>query len=293
METAPFCAESADVAATRQRAFLRLHRWQLILVVTAAAVTTVPDFWDLDINPNGLVAAVLFGTSLVLRTVAGQRGDEEGWYSARKASESAKSLCYRYAFGATGMEQALPEADAESRFHDEFAPLGADVLIEENHARSRGYSEISDEMRLMRTLPFDELRDRYFTDRLEDQELWFSTRSAYHLRRSRLWLALMLAAEVGGVVFGILYAALGTEKYSFEGAVGLMSALAAAFLAWSQIRQHSTLAGAYREEAVDLRAFARRLPRVEEREWPAFVADVEASLLAEHSRWQSLIGFGR
>ena len=44
-----------------------------------------------------------------------------------------------------------------------------------------------------------------------------------------------------------------------------LSALAAAFIAWSQLRQHGLLAGIYQAQAVQMRDFARTLNEVTSR----------------------------
>ncbi|BDZ47087.1 DUF4231 domain-containing protein [Naasia aerilata] len=291
MELAPFCAEADAAAAWHQRRFFRIHLLQLVLVVAAAVVAAVPIPGTTQLV-LGVLAAVFFGVSLVLRVVMAQWNDESGWYAARRAAESAKSLCYRYAFGATDFERSRAEEEVEKRFIEEFGTLGADVLLVDEAPRGDDYSEVTEEMRRARALEFESLRRRYFGERIEDQERWFSSRAVHHLRRSRRWITFMLIAEVAGLALAVLKAT-GQVPIDLGGFVGVMSALAAAFLAWTQLRQHSTLAASYRAQAVALRAYGRRLALLSEEEWPGFVAAVEGSLTAEHSRWQSLLGFGR
>lgn len=299
MDLAPFRSEADATARRHQRRFLLAHLVQLTLLVSAAGVAAVPPEWlagllteeDVPQRVIGTVTAVLFGTTLIVRVVMAQFGDEAGWYAARRAAENTASLCYRYAFGAPELERSRPDDEVDRRFLDEFASLGTDILVEEQIDRHGDYSEITEDMRRTRRLGFAEAKERYFTERLEDQERWFSDRSRRHHGRSRRWLTLMLVAELSGLVCAILAASLPDSR--FIGVVGLLSALAAAFLAWAQLRQHSMLAASYRSQAVALKGFGARLPLVTEGEWPEFVAAVEGSLTAEHTRWQSLIGYGR
>jgi conflict system pore-forming effector with SLATT domain len=288
MEIAPFVHDAGIAAARQQRAFLWTNRIQLGLVLLAAAFG-VASFGNADVDWSGVVAATFLGVSLLLRVVMMQRGDERAWFTARQAAEVSKSLCFQYAFGATGFERSLPPIKAEEEFIEQFGDLGRDVLLEQSMARTDGYSEVTDDMRAMRSAPFEEAKHAYFELRIRDQERWYSTKGAFHLRRTRIWTTLMLIAQVLGMFFAILKAVSFLDG-PFGGLVGLMSALAAAFLAWSQLRQHSSLSSTYQNQAVILRDFGRRLPLVTESKWPSFVTQVENSLITEHNRWQGLQG---
>lgn len=284
MKLAPFVQDAGAVAAAQQRTFLRLNLLQLALIVLAAIaaatswVTARP-----AVDWSGIIAAGFFGIGLLLRIVMMQRKDEDAWYSARNAAEVSKSLCFQYAFGSTGYERGEPVKAVDARFIEAFGTIGRDVLLARSTARTNGYSEITEDMREVRALAFEKARDKYFAERIEDQESYYTSRAAFHLRRSRLWMLLMLVAQVTGLIFSLLKAVL--DAGPWDGVVGILSALAAAFIAWSQLRQHGLLSGTFQSQAVQMRDFGRRLELVEEAEWPTFVASVENALIAEHTRW--------
>ena len=289
MELAPFCQDAGAAASTQQRTFLRFNLVQLALLVLAAiAAATHWYIGDSPVDWSGIIAATFFGVGLLLRIVMMQRKDEDAWYAARNAAEVSKSLCFQYAFGATGYERSASAKTVDARFIDAFGTVGLNVLLARSTARTNGYSEVTDDMRRVRALPFDEAKAQYFTDRIEDQERYYSTRAAWHLRRSRLWMLLMLICQVAGLFFSLMKAV--TDIGPVGGIVGILSAFAAAFVAWSQLRQHSMLSGQYQNQAVQLRDFGRRIELVSATEWPAYVASVEGALIAEHSRWQGFQG---
>lgn len=284
MKLAPFVEDAGVAAAAQQRVFLRLNLLQLGLIVLAAVAAATS--WVTErpaVDWSGVVAAAFFGVGLLLRIVMMQRKDDDAWYAARNAAEVSKSLCFQYAFGATGYERGASAKEVDARFIDAFGTIGRDVLLARSTVRTNGFSEITDDMKAMRALDFDEARKRYFTERIEDQERYYTSRAAFHLRRSRLWLLLMLVAQVAGLVFSLMKAVLTTGPW--DGIVGILSAFAAAFIAWSQLRQHGLLSGTFQSQAVQMRDFGRRLELLEEDEWPEFVASVENALIAEHTRW--------
>lgn len=287
MELAPFCRDAGLVASQQQKIFLRFNLAQLGLLILAAIAATTK--WQVgSVDWSGVIAATFFGVGLLMRIVMMQRKDEDGWYAARNATEVSKSLCFQYAFGATGYERSRSSKTVDARFIDAFATIGLNVLMARSTARTNGYSEITDDMRTVRDLPFDRAREKYFAERIEDQENYYSSRAAFHLRRSRLWMLLMLVCQVAGLFFSLMKAV--TDIGPVGGIVGILSAFAAAFVAWSQLRQHAMLSGQYQNQAVQLRDYGRRIELVEEGDWPEYVSTVESALIAEHSRWQGFQG---
>lgn len=290
MRISPFAFEASRTADRQQKAFYTANRIQLGLVLLAAAVSILSlRTTDPEVNWSGVISAVFLGTSLLLRVVMIQRGDEQAWYRARYAAEAAKSLDFQYAFGATGFERTLTAAQADAAFIERFGELGGDVLLLDSEPRDADYSEITDDMRERRAMAFPALKEAFFAERIHDQERWHSSRAERHVRRTRLYTLLMLGAQVLGLLFAIMQA-IDEIDIPWGGLVGLASAVAAAFLAWSQLRQHSVLAATFQSQAMALRSFGRRMPLVDEDEWPAFVAAVEAAILADHARWQGLQG---
>jgi hypothetical protein len=289
MNLAPFSIDAGIAAARQQRVHLRFNLMQLGLLVLAAIASST--HWATErpaVDWSGIIAATFFGVGLLMRIVAMQRKDEEAWYLARNAAEVSKSLCFQYAFGGLGYDRGRDATEVTRRFIDAFASIGRGVLLDSVSPRTEGYSEITEQMRTARALPFADAKREYARERIADQERYYSTRAAFHLRRSRLWMLLMLVAQVLGLFLSLLKAV--TDIGSFGGVIGILSALAAAFVAWSQLRQHAMLAGQYQGQAMQLRDFARRIDLVDEPEWAGFVSDVENSIIAEHTRWVGLQG---
>ena len=287
MQVSSLARELGASASAAQRTFIALNRAQLILIVSAAVFAAIPlTFPGRDLNWPSLVAAVCFGLSLLLRVMLFMRGDEAVWRDARVDAEAAKSLCFRYAFGATGFERAAGEAAAARSFIEHAAHHGESVVLIATGAVDGPYEDITQDMVQVRGLEYPQMRERYLAERIVDQERWYTKRAAEYLRRSRLWLTLMVAAEAGGLILGLL----AVFRSAPEGAVGLMSAIAAASLAWSQLRQFSVLSRTYSRYAVHLRDLGRRVRLVEPEEWPAFVSRGEDALEVEHVAWRRIRG---
>lgn len=288
MQLSPRARELSRDAAEAQRSFFRLHRIQLWLIIAAAAIGVIPLALGGALNWAGLIAASLFGASVLLRVLLMNLRDGERWYASRRDAELAKSLCFRYAFGAENFERELDDMTALRRLTEESAKLGEAVTRPAGDA-PRIFGEASEEMTACRRLPLAEARAQYLAERIADQDAWFSDRADRNRRRARRYLFIMVSAEVLGMVFGILVAV----RMAPEGFLGLMSAIAAAAIAWSQLRQYSLLATSYSAQATTLRRFGRELDLLEDAAWPAFVTRVEDSFRIEQDAWTGFKGHGR
>jgi hypothetical protein len=179
MRTSTLARELSAVAATAQRSFVRLNRVQLSLLIAAAAVGAVPPFMlaGRTVNVAGLIAALLFGTGLLIRIVIINRRDEEDWFTSRRDADRAKSLCFRYAFGAAGYERSMDTADVEQRLASESASIGSAVVLAPSPDADL-YALVSEDMVSVRLLNFESARERYMTERIAAQERWYTARSA-------------------------------------------------------------------------------------------------------------------
>lgn len=288
MQVSTRARDLAADAALAQKSFFRLHRVQLWLILLAAAIGLVPLAFGGPLNWAGLIAAGFFGASVLIRVLRMNLRDEDRWYGSRHNAELAKSLCFRFAFGGEGYERELDEETALRRLAEAGGRL-SEAIVRPREGGRRDYSEASDEMLERRRLPLAEARALYAQERIADQEVWFTDRAFRNRVLARRYLFFTVTAEVLGLLFGILVAV----RSAPEGLVGLMSAIAATAIAWSQLRQHSVLAESYAAQASVLRRFGRELELLDDADWPAFVTRVENSFHSEQDAWTGFMGHGR
>ncbi len=122
----------------------------------------------------------------------------------------------------------------------------------------------------------------YLQDRIGAQRDWYARKARSNLKFSRLWMAAMLALEAAGVVGGVLKAT-GVVNVDL---LGLVGAVVAAVVAWSEMRQYSMLSSAYSVAAQELSDIATRGARpMTEDEWADFAANAEEAISREHTMW--------
>ncbi|WP_295791389.1 DUF4231 domain-containing protein [uncultured Microbacterium sp.] len=204
------------------------------------------------------------------------------WYEGRAAAESAKTLAWRYMVRGEKFEV---DANVDSEFVNEIDALQTDLAnVPPAEASS---SQISSRMRAARALSYDERKAFYREHRLENQRRWYAKKASFNDKRVHRWMIVTIGLEVLGLLAAIL---LLTQVIAFD-ALGVISALAAAFTAWTQSRQYETLAAAYGVTSQELASVIDQLDALtDESLWPKFVGQAEEAISREHTLWRASRG---
>ena len=287
-----------------QRAFLRVVRLRLGLILGIAAASLFT--WHLTpAGPDLAALLTVLGLAgvLVLELLLQQTRPEDAWFDGRVLAESVKKVSWRYSVGAdpfprmSDVDDRNDAADsanafnasnvdewerrAELAFTAELRTLLHDVTSIPEPTRP---TTVTPAMAALRAAPLAERREVYLRDRIEEQRVWYTTRSGQNQRRSGRLRALMLLLELGAIAAAVLRAA---NLVSLDLA-GLAATILAVGAAWLGVKQYDTLARAYSFAAHDLGIVYDRLrATATEREWAAEAADAEESISREHTLWRA------
>ncbi len=278
-------------AAWAQRTHLRLTRLELGLLVLAAAAGAVRvTVGARDIDLAGLLAVVLFATTLVLRAYRMSVRPTTVWQDTRAAAESIKTLCWRYAVGSRLFPAQLDDAEADRLFVERLQEILDSIRgVQAVQPASSQYGEVTPWMRRLRSASLAERREAYERDRIEDQQRWYAGRAESNRRRAQQWNLVVLTLELLGVVVGVVkaFSLLGGGSGA-AGLLGLVATVGAAAAAWVQTKQYATLASAYAIANEELAAIRVLIPyAATEDEWAAFVDSTETAISREHTMWRA------
>jgi conflict system pore-forming effector with SLATT domain len=269
--------QSKAVAATR---------YNLILLVIAAAAGPVDvEIHHPTLNLGGVVSVVAFGCALVITLLAAAKQVNENWYRARAVAESIKTLAWRYAVG--GDPFLVDNAEADATFSERLQAVTQRLQGLDWRSPSSP-AQITAKMRALRAAPLAERSRAYLADRIDEQYQWYTDKGEKSRQRKGQWELAAAAAAVAGVIVGVLRALTVIDL----DLVGVMAALGAATSAWSQMRQHHTLASSYKIAALELSLIKERADKVaDELEWSRFVSDAEEAISREHTMWLARHGY--
>lgn len=280
----PSLFHAADRASlTAQRRFLVASRLRLGLLVLAAVGGAVPpgSSTSNDQVAGTITVVALVGAILVEAWLQTTR-PERTWYDGRALAESAKTTAWRYAVRGAPFSSELDTATAERQLTNQLT-----ALLRDAPASAIGPPDgaaISGSMRSLRESDLELRRAAYMTERVGDQTNWYASKARQNEMSAMRWRMALLAVETAGVL-----AALGrtTGLIEFDLA-GIVAALGAAFVAWSSVKQHESLARAYSYAANELTLAAVRLRAVQDdAEWSLEVDNAEEAVSREHTMWRA------
>jgi hypothetical protein len=282
----PALFRSADRESQRaQRSYLTSLRVRLGSLVVAAfggalTLTTTGGF-----QVGGGLAFLAFACALGAELFLATTSPLTTWYEGRAAAESAKTLAWRYMVRAEPFE--VDDVDVDKQFHAQTYSLLQDLRSISLGTEEPAAQQITDKMRHVRALDFNERRQVYFADRIADQQRWYSEKARWNDRRARGWVLVSIVLEIAGLIGGALKA-FGWINFDL---LGFLAAAAGGVMAWIEAKQHRNLATAYGIASQELASIASELPTLHsEDRWAAFVAQAEEAISREHTLWRASRG---
>lgn len=294
-DLAPLFLANDRLAVSRQNEALQAVRSQLSLLLLAALVSAAAHWagWQ----PGAWLAAGAYALALGFGLYTGRRRARIHYHAHRAAAEMVKSLCWLYmAAGGEFRAGAAPDPDAlfATRLEDglrELRKAGWDTA--RCGPQPAGEGQITDAMRTVRSKSFVSRRDIYVRDRVQEQLAWYGGRSERSQRSAAVW------SSVIAVLTFLAFAATLTRAAGVIGddLTGVLSACAAAAVAWSEMRRQQPLTHAHRLIWQELRVAGiamTELPVSEgedgEVRWAQAVAEVERLVSPQHTDWLAQFG---
>ncbi|MCX5197617.1 DUF4231 domain-containing protein [Streptomyces sp. NBC_00249] len=276
-----------QAAVSRQRESTQATRAQLMLLVAAAGAAALPSGPAVGpLHVFGALAALAYAGVLGVGVRATRRRARPQWQLNRSAAEFIKSLAWRYAvhgapFGseADGAEEVyrtrLEKGLAELRKMGWKDPRAAGLVPEGG--------EITGAMHRLRGLDYQVRRETYVRDRLIEQRSWYQRRAEGSRRATALWswaIVLLTCLALLFALFGAFGSGPGPRL------TALLSAAAAAGIAWNEVRRHHPLIEAHTLIEQDLSAMMVVMQTtISESQWPSAVYETERYVSPQHTDW--------
>jgi membrane protein implicated in regulation of membrane protease activity len=279
------------VAVARQREAVAGTRRRLLLLVAGAALAALPTSLRLggSFQIAAFLSAVAYAGVLVLGYRATRRRAKSHWQLNRSAAEFIKSLCWRYAVHGAPFDSRLTKAAADdlftARLEDglrELAKVGWEDPRTADGDAAAG-ELITTPMRRLRAKPFSVRKETYVRDRLIEQRNWYHRRTEMSRRATALWSASIALLTLFALFFATLRTFSVADSFQVQ---GVLSAAAAACLAWSEIRRHQPLIAAHSLVEEDLAAMHTAMETtVTDVQWPSAVYETERIVSPQHTDW--------
>ncbi|MFD5427358.1 DUF4231 domain-containing protein [Streptomyces sp. NPDC127084] len=278
-----------ETAISRQREAVNGTRLQLLLLVLGAALAALP--WRGAIGTSfqlmGLLSVLAYAGVLVVSFRGSRQRAKSHWQLNRSAAEFIRSMCWRYAVHGAPFDSDSPDPDRlfVTRLEEGLAELKKVGWVDPRASgdAAAGAELITTPMRLLREKGFNARKETYVRDRLIEQRNWYHRRMEVSRRATLLWQVTIGLLTLLALLFGILRTFAVTDSPE---PLGLLSAAAAACLAWSEIRRHQPLIAAHSLVEEDLAAIHIAMETsVTEQQWPSAVYETERIVSPQHTDW--------
>jgi len=283
----PELFDAADATArSGQRGYIQLARVDLLLLLGGALFSTIAVYAPSGFNVwTFVVAAALLGATTIVKSASKMWGAGSTWYDSRAAAEAIKALTWQY------MMRASPfDGDDVAAKTQLIALLGSTLDAHPNvrplAGRTSGkVEEITTSMRQIRALPLPERRQYYIERRVDDQVAYYMSKATRSHAAAARWFWVDIVARAAALFFAVAAIVLPEHKPSLA---GLLSAVAAAATAWSQLNRYDDLAKIYSSAAHKLLLLKASLDdETSEEGFQRLFTGAEATFASESSTWSS------
>ncbi|MFF9349786.1 DUF4231 domain-containing protein [Streptomyces sp. NPDC014734] len=275
------------IAVTSQREAVNTTRVQLVLLVIGTVPAALP--WHAELGGTfQLIDAVgvLAYTGVLLTTyLATRRRAKSHWQLNRSAAEFIKSMCWRYSVHGSPFDTDTlhPEAVFANRLEEGLQELRKVGWTDPRDLTADSGGLITDSMRELRNRAFTVRKETYIRDRLIEQRTWYRRRQEVSRRATLLWSSTIAVLTALALLSALLRTFSVAQSFALT---GVLSAAAAACLAWNEIRRHHPLISAHSLVEDDLEAMQVAMETtLTERQWPRAVFETERIVSPQHTDW--------
>lgn len=198
-----------------------------------------------------LISAILLIFSTVLLYVNWILRKDRRWFACRAMAESVKTISWRYMMGADPYSITLGKDQVDNIFATELTALISTQkeVFEESAGTFSNQPQITASMRKLRAAPALVRKAVYLVHRIQNQQDWYSSKADDNKRNGSKFFYFVIAIQSVAIIFAF-FRFLGIGN-SFQ-LVSFMSAVAAALIAWMQVKRFQELIQSYSQAAHEL-----------------------------------------
>ncbi len=275
------------IAIASQREAVNTTRIQLILLVVGTIPAALP--WHARLGDAfqlaDAVGVLSYAGVLITTYAATRRRAKSHWQLNRSAAEFIKSMCWRYSVHGAPFDSGVehPEAVFANRLEEGLQELRKVGWADPRELTADSGGLITESMRKLRNKAFTVRKETYVRDRLIEQRTWYRRRQEVSRRATLLWSSTIAVLTALALLSALLRTFSVTQSFALT---GVLSAAAAACLAWNEIRRHHPLISAHSLVEQDLESMQVAMETtLTERQWPRAVFETERIVSPQHTDW--------
>lgn len=269
------------VSITAQKYYIRLIRFDLILICIGAALsiynwqTTNTKMWIY------IIAGICLFISFVLSFIMKLKQYEDIWYRGRALAESVKTLTWRF----MTKSELFDNTDAKEIFRKRIGKIETEFCDLTNFLKAKDLALplFTPKMIEIRGKSLEERKDFYLKNRIQEQIRWYALKADTNKDKYDLWFWAVIIAQALSIISIIILIKYPDFEFNF---VGLFTTFSASFLSWLQVKKYQENKKAYTTALSELKMIEELFESITtEEQFSKFVLDSENAMSREHTIW--------
>lgn len=277
----PALYQAADKASEdTQNLYLNVNAVNSFILILGAAIAILRSTSQLAAG----FAAFLFFVSLILIVYMRHAELQKKWYQARALAESIKTATWKLVMRAEPYASDTPEENFQT-----FRALLVELLSQnkdigkELSGEVASKDQITEWMTITISKDFEEKRELYRINRIEEQRSWYAKKSGLNRIQSRKWFIRLILIYLVAIVLVLLNVAIPNIQYL---PIDVLIITASSIIGWVQIKRFDELSSAYGLTAHEIGIIRDRYTAIRDSDaLSAFVNDAENAFSREHTQW--------
>lgn len=268
----------SKICQTRYLNLIKAQSFILILIALLSSFSVTSQEFE-----NWLRYSLVALSIVILGIIIFQQNKNymTGWQNARFIAESVLSNSWLFSFK-IGDLYDKDEKRATNNFIDAIDKIEKEVALKNFLSiYSSSLPLVADWMQLLfNESDIAKKKEFYIKHRLEDQINWYTRKSQFNMKQSRLWFTLSLILLLTGIILALF---IQLNQFSI---LGFLSTITAAILIWRQTKRFDELKVTYAVVAKELHSLKAKFElENDEQDILKFVEEAEKSISREHKLW--------
>ena len=268
-------------SAKNQWYFLNGVRAEYVLLIFTAVNSS------LSYDGKYITNLALFILLIILLLVRNVINFEQKWYKYRAVTESIKTTTWKFAMKAEPFNGSEEINDAK-QYNGYIRNIIKDskYAIKTETLKNLEGDTFSICLKSIREMNYEQRRDLYVEQRIEEQRTWYAKKSVFNKRLGRAWAVAILIFYILSLTMTALLAEDLVQAASLP--TELITTIISALIGWVQIKKYNELSASYALTAHEIGLVKEQSYYISgEKDFLDFIRDAETAFSREHTQWQA------
>lgn len=278
-----------ESAISAQRNHFRLIQFELILLVVVAILSLIVNLFQNETISTIIfsVIFIIFLIGIIIPAQYSKRQFGRKWFEFRAVAESIKSLAWQYAMACGDFYE---ENGANKLFLQQIKQIKEIYQINPDPKQiSKGtLNDIQQSMEEVRKKGWQEKRETYIKERIENQITWYTDKAKVNDEYSEKTDKIVIYLQIIGIIICIFLA---YTHINGASALALTVTLIASIIGWSRSKQYAELVEPYQNAARELNEIRQEIELAKgETDLQCLILEAEQAISREHTMWRAKRG---